>query len=219
MNDTTMFLESFEDIKSFNSTIMFENLFDYNIYLNILKEIIIIFLIVIIFYQNYSYNDENCNYCEKDLEKEEMLKLVVKSLQNNIDTKFNLVDTNTRELKDKISDLENDIIKTLKMFNKRISKLNEQYSYIECIIDELYDYDDSDTSDSDYEPEPEPKENKKININIKNHNDKSFLVYGDTKQVKEELKKLGGKWNPHLHGWIFSNTHKDKVSKWVNKNC
>lgn len=33
---------------------------------------------------------------------------------------------------------------------------------------------------------------------------KAFVVLGDTKNVKDKIKSLGGKWNPTLKGWIFS---------------
>ena len=29
------------------------------------------------------------------------------------------------------------------------------------------------------------------------------MVYGNTRPVKEHLKKVGGKWNSKLKGWIF----------------
>lgn len=31
----------------------------------------------------------------------------------------------------------------------------------------------------------------------------SILIYGNTRPVKEHLKKVGGKWNNKLKGWIF----------------
>ena len=56
-------------------------------------------------------------------------------------------------------------------------------------------------------------------ININTYTDKSFVVRGDTKEYKEELKNLSGKWNSNLKGgsgWIFSNIHKDKVQNWIS---
>lgn len=50
------------------------------------------------------------------------------------------------------------------------------------------------------------------------YSDKSFMVHGDTKPIKEALKDLNGRWNPFLKlngsivkGWIFSNKHKEAV--------
>lgn len=31
----------------------------------------------------------------------------------------------------------------------------------------------------------------------------SIMIYGNTLTVKEHLKKVGGKWNSKLKGWIF----------------
>ena len=39
----------------------------------------------------------------------------------------------------------------------------------------------------------------------------SIIVYGNTRPVKEHLKKVGGKWNNKLKGWIF---YKPKFESW-----
>lgn len=52
----------------------------------------------------------------------------------------------------------------------------------------------------------------------------SFVVSGDgTKEHKEELKKMGGKWNPNLtlngtaiKGWIFSLKKKNEVQAYLD---
>lgn len=58
-----------------------------------------------------------------------------------------------------------------------------------------------------------------MDLQIKVYNDKSFVVCGnDTRQVKEDLKNMGGKWNSNLTtgaGWIFSNKQKETVEKWL----
>jgi len=57
-------------------------------------------------------------------------------------------------------------------------------------------------------------------INIENYSDKSFVVRGkDTIKFKDTLKEFGGKWNSMLKnggGWIFSNSHKEKIEKFIN---
>lgn len=58
-------------------------------------------------------------------------------------------------------------------------------------------------------------------LNIKDYSDKSFVVHGeDTKKYKEEIKKLGGKFNSNLKdigaGWIFSNKNKEKVEEFIS---
>ena len=54
------------------------------------------------------------------------------------------------------------------------------------------------------------------------YSDKSFCVYGDTKEYRDTLKTLGGKWNANLRdgpGWIFSMKHKEAVRLWIDGIC
>lgn len=49
---------------------------------------------------------------------------------------------------------------------------------------------------------------------IESYSDKAIVVRGNTKQWRESLKEIGGKWNPNLTGgagWIFPKTKKDVV--------
>lgn len=51
------------------------------------------------------------------------------------------------------------------------------------------------------------------------YSEKSIVVHGDTRLYKEELKKLGGKYNANLRngpGWIFSKNAQDKVEEFIN---
>lgn len=55
-------------------------------------------------------------------------------------------------------------------------------------------------------------------LEIVDYSEKAIAVFGDTKTIKDELKKLGGKFNPALKhngekraGWIFSKKQADKV--------
>ena len=55
-------------------------------------------------------------------------------------------------------------------------------------------------------------------IKMEQYSPKSFVVIGDTKPYKDQIKKLGGKWNPSLKcgaGWIFSNHHTEKVKTFI----
>ena len=61
-----------------------------------------------------------------------------------------------------------------------------------------------------------------MDIYIENYSDKSFAVFGDTKLHKDNLKLLGGRYNPNLKingekkiGWIFSNKNKTLVEKYI----
>ncbi len=52
-------------------------------------------------------------------------------------------------------------------------------------------------------------------MEVKSYSEKSYIVFGDTKEYKEQLKNLGGKFNMYLKhpetsevvaGWIFKKT-------------
>lgn len=58
----------------------------------------------------------------------------------------------------------------------------------------------------------------KPSINIIDYSEKAFAVVGDTKAVKEQLKKMGGRFNGKLScgaGWIFSNKMRNEVEKFI----
>ena len=55
-------------------------------------------------------------------------------------------------------------------------------------------------------------------LEIVDYSEKAIVVFGDTKAIKEQLKELGGRFNPALNhngekraGWIFSKKKADKV--------
>lgn len=55
-------------------------------------------------------------------------------------------------------------------------------------------------------------------LEVVDYSDKAIAVFGDTKAIKEQLKELGGCFNPSLNyngekraGWIFSKKQADKV--------
>ena len=55
-------------------------------------------------------------------------------------------------------------------------------------------------------------------LEMVDYSDKAIAVFGDTKAIKEQLKELGGRFNPALNyngekraGWIFSKKQADKV--------
>ena len=58
-----------------------------------------------------------------------------------------------------------------------------------------------------------------LNIYFEDYSDNSFVIYGETKPYKDEIKALGGKWNSNLKvgpGWIFSNKNKSTAHTWFN---
>jgi DNA topoisomerase I len=62
----------------------------------------------------------------------------------------------------------------------------------------------------------EKKQEKLSNLHLVKYTDKSIVIHGDTKNLKDKLMQLSGKFNPNLTingektpGWIFSATKKD----------
>lgn len=59
-------------------------------------------------------------------------------------------------------------------------------------------------------------------IEVVDYSEKAVAVFGDTKAIKEQLKKLSGRFNPSLNyngekraGWIFSKKQADKVKELI----
>jgi len=65
------------------------------------------------------------------------------------------------------------------------------------------------------------KKENKVELYLDTYSDRSFVVRGtSTKSYKENLKKLGGKWNSNLkdgEGWIFSIKRKEEVEKFIKE--
>ena len=57
-------------------------------------------------------------------------------------------------------------------------------------------------------------------IYVESYTEKSFVVLGNTKPHKDNIKKLGGKWNSKLRdnkmGWIFPISKKQSVEEYIN---
>lgn len=54
---------------------------------------------------------------------------------------------------------------------------------------------------------------------IIDYSEKAIAVIGDTKEIKEELKKLGGRFNPRLScgaGWIFSKRQENELKNFLS---
>jgi hypothetical protein len=60
----------------------------------------------------------------------------------------------------------------------------------------------------------------KGNIYIMDYSEKCFVVHGDTKEIKDNLKNMGGRWNANLRdnikGWIFHMSKKKEVQDFIN---
>jgi hypothetical protein len=60
---------------------------------------------------------------------------------------------------------------------------------------------------------------KFTDITISDYTDKSIVVHGDTRKYKEDLKKLGGKYNGILKngpGWIFPKSNVEELRSFIN---
>ncbi len=53
-------------------------------------------------------------------------------------------------------------------------------------------------------------------IEIVEYTEKTFIVKGDTKDYKDKLKEIGGKWNGFKKFWIFPNSKREEVEKIFN---
>ena len=55
-----------------------------------------------------------------------------------------------------------------------------------------------------------------LSITLQEYSNESFIIKGDdTIKFKDTLKEFGGKWHSVLSGWIFPNTHKTKLQKFL----
>jgi hypothetical protein len=60
--------------------------------------------------------------------------------------------------------------------------------------------------------------NHKMTLQLVDYSEKAFAVVGDTKQIKDTLQSLGGRYNPHLKcgkGWIFSKKRLSSVENFL----
>lgn len=59
------------------------------------------------------------------------------------------------------------------------------------------------------------EEDDKPNVSVVQYSEKSFVVKGDTRPIKEDLKKLGGLWFKKECGWLFSNKKREAVEAYL----
>lgn len=63
------------------------------------------------------------------------------------------------------------------------------------------------------------QDEEKASVQIVDYSEKAFAVIGETKSIKNDLKRLGGRFNPKLScgaGWIFSKKALDEVRKFLD---
>lgn len=63
-----------------------------------------------------------------------------------------------------------------------------------------------------------------MSLILQDYTEKSIALFGNTKNYVDELKELGGRFNPNLTrddvktpGWIFSNKKKEQLLEFVEK--
>lgn len=117
----------------------------------------------------------------------------------------------------------------------RFDGMTDMYEYFsdrEPIILEghiLQTYKYSDSRHIEVEPLPQKQVQDQGPVCVSNdlvmveYSPLSFAIFGDTKKHKDELKAMGGKFNPYLSrdgqkaaGWIFANSKADQVKKYFN---
>lgn len=95
--------------------------------------------------------------------------------------------------------------------------------YLSIKVSDEYNVIDPKAKKGSVKPEKveEAKEMEAVTVEgleIVDYSEKAIAVFGDTKAIKEQLKELGGRFNPSLNysgekraGWIFSKKQADKV--------
>jgi len=73
----------------------------------------------------------------------------------------------------------------------------------------------SSSTPSSSAPALQPSTNANANLTIAPHK-RAVLVTGDTLNVKDQLKSLGGSWNRGLKGWVFPGSKKAAVLALLN---
>jgi hypothetical protein len=57
-----------------------------------------------------------------------------------------------------------------------------------------------------------------MGFTLKDYSEKAVLLTGDTKQHRDELKKMYGKWIPKKEGWAFSKKRRVQLEEWIEDN-
>ncbi len=108
----------------------------------------------------------------------------------------------------------------------RKNKIDE-FVYVAGCPDGIYINKNNDNNIS-IQNEKEPTlqfEADNFSFEIIDYSEKAIALFGDTKEIKDLLKAMGGKFNPRLThnnekqaGWIFSKTKRDELNTILNLN-
>lgn len=119
-----------------------------------------------------------------------------------------------------IDDLDNFVFKTSYYYNERL--YNKTYIKNCWIKKELVEQ-TREEIDKSTQPKLEintTQEKPDLGISIIDYSDKAIAIIGNTKEIKDKLKKMGGRFNPRLScgcGWIFPKSKMNEVSSMLSK--
>lgn len=117
-------------------------------------------------------------------------------------TNRNISDEAIQKTKERFSDLT---AENMHHYNYGIEDANS-FAYRCRTLDEIWHWL---ANHIDWQPEAKEIEPVTGDFKIIDYSDKAIAVTGDTKAIKDDLKRLGGRFNPRLNcgaGWIFSKT-------------
>ncbi len=102
--------------------------------------------------------------------------------------------------------------KLLEVLNMSKTEKSEKVVKKVVVEEEIEKSDQSKKTDTNEKLEKsEISESDEIVIN--DYTEKTFIVQGNTKDYKDKLKEIGGKWNGFKKFWIFPNSKREEVEK------
>lgn len=126
-------------------------------------------------------------------------------------TNKEVTDEGRKKVREMFPDLNEENYRSYQFENNIVARATITDSFDEVIRKLAYHTDLS----PKVEPKAEPKEVQVSGeFSIVDYSEKAIAVTGDTKSIKDQLKKLGGRFNGKLScgpGWIFSKKKEDEV--------
>ena len=121
-----------------------------------------------------------------------------------------------RKTRERFADLNED---NMKQYNYGIEGANSYACRVNVNLDDMIHWLARSIDWQEVAPNQDEKQSTVcVDFEIVDYSEKSFAVIGDTKSIKDELKRLGGKFNFRLScgaGWIFPKTKIEDVRKYL----
>jgi hypothetical protein len=57
-----------------------------------------------------------------------------------------------------------------------------------------------------------------MGFTLNEYSEKAIMLTGETKEYRDELKAMYGKWMPKKEGWVFSKKRRAQLEEWINDN-